>query len=73
MDRTVTYPYTGQCPFTDTEQTVNIEYFVIPVVQSLKPAYKRKKLYCQVHGDYPCMNNPGNCPMFKNAPEPPVN
>ncbi len=73
MDRTVTYSYTGQCPFTNDEQTVEVEYFEIPVVQRLKPAYKRKGLYCPVYSDYPCMNKPQHCPMFNNAPEPPTN
>ncbi len=72
MYRTTSCSYTGQCPFTNTEQTINIEYFVIPVTQSLTPEYKKKGIHCSVPGDCPFRGKYISCPIYSNSPEKPI-
>lgn len=69
MTRVVTHAYTGNCPFTNAKQTIQINYFEIPVIQDLTPHHKKKNFFCVSEDECPYASQP--CPVYQHAPHEP--
>lgn len=41
MSRTITFHFSGNCPYTNSKQTIDLDYFEINMVGNMTPGYKR--------------------------------
>lgn len=67
MYEIVVFPYTGFCPYNDSERTVDIEYFEIPMSMSTKPGYKRKRILCSDSANCSYFDCKSGCPLYREA------
>lgn len=56
--------FVGTCPHYPGEQSIQVEYQYISMVQTLKQNYKRWGFTCQ----HECPEH-NNCPIYKNVPK----
>lgn len=46
MSRTITFHFSGNCPYTNSKQTIDLDYFEINMVGNMTPGYKKGNYSC---------------------------
>ena len=73
MSRTITFHFSGNCPYTNSKQTIDLDYFEINMVGNMTPGYKKGNYSCP-HSEkcpYPEQDPYGRCPVYLSAPDKP--
>lgn len=73
MSRIISSVYIDNCPYTNSRQRIDLDYYVIPMARSMSPGYKKGNYSCPHYGKcpYPDQDPYGRCPMYLSAPDHP--
>lgn len=68
-----TFRFTGDCPYTNSPQTIKINYFEIQLIGSMAPGYKKDAYSCPLANEcpYPDRDAYHRCPVYLKAPDAP--
>ncbi len=73
MTKKLKYRFTGACPYTNSSQSIEINYFEIPMLGASTPGYKKDSYYCPLVDEcpYPDQDRYHRCPVYLEAPDVP--
>ena len=73
MPTTITYRFSGNCPYTGEQQTIKLEYSKILMVGFSDPGYKKGSYSCPHSAEcpYPDRDPYGRCPVYLSSPDEP--
>lgn len=73
MSETITYRFSGSCPYTEKPQNITLEYYKIPITGCSDPCYKKGSYSCEYANEcsYPDRDPYGRCPVYLSSPDEP--
>lgn len=65
--------FTGDCPYTESYQTIAITFLEIHTIGSMAPGYKKDSYSCPLIDEcsYPAQDRYHRCPVYLSAPNEP--
>ena len=67
---TTTY-YSSHCPHTNSNQSIEIDYSVVPILGISSKEYKKTNWSCPLSDECRYLIDGKYCPLFLNAPDKP--
>lgn len=58
--------YSGECPYTNSTQSIKVDYKYLPMARTLSSNYKKTKFDCALSKECP---HSSNCPIYQKAPK----
>jgi hypothetical protein len=69
MAKKFTYTFTSDCPYTESKQSIQIDYLEVPILGTMSNGNRKDIYFCPNSDECPHLDQYGRCPVYLQAPE----